>query len=276
MTKVTKNRTFVILSLVLLLVTGLMVILSRQFGITFFEDITASALVPAKRLVFTVTTNIDREIANIVNLFDAVDENEVLKVRLAEAEAQLTVMSEIKSENDRLEQLLNFTQREEKEIVAGGRVIGKQPGIWFETFTIDVGTNQGVDKNMAVINHYGLLGRIVDVGETWAKVLSVVDERSAVSAIIERTRYNGIVRGDYLADEDLGLCRMIYLPIEADITIGDRVLTSGLDGIFPKGILIGTVTQVVGREHELFVSSVVDPAVDFLRIEEVLVVKAPQ
>ncbi len=93
--------------------------------------------------------------------------------------------------------------------------------------------------------------------------------------MIERTRDNGLIRGNNRLGFEDGLLRMIYLPLDADIVVGDKVLTSGLDGIFPKGILIGEIKEDLGREHELYVSAIIKPAADFKRLEEVLVISGP-
>jgi rod shape-determining protein MreC len=100
-----------------------------------------------------------------------------------------------------------------------------------------------------------------------------VDGQSSVAAIIERTRDNGMVRGNNTLTFEDGLCRMINLPLDSDVVEGDRVITSGLDDVFPKGIYIGRVIEVLDEKRDMYKTAIIQPGADFQRLEEVLVIR---
>lgn len=274
MTKSSKDRTFVIVIVLLVFLSGLAAITaSRTSGMTVAEGALGWVLSPIKSIVYDLSLRVYGYFADFGERRAVFQRYEDLRQKVTELEQRLIAMSELEHENERLNDLLGFAEQVDRFTITGGRVTGKDPGNWFNTFTIDAGTASGIAKDMTVVNEAGLLGRVFDVGHNWAKVRSIIDGRSAVSGMIERTRDNGLIRGNNRLGFEDGLLRMIYLPLDADIVVGDKVLTSGLDGIFPKGILIGEIKEVLGREHELYVSVIIKPAADFRRLEEVLVIK---
>ena len=255
MTKSSKDRTFVIVIVLLVFLSGLAAITaSRTSGMTVAEGALGWVLSPIKSIVYDLSSRVYGYFADFGERRAVFQRYEDLRQKVTELEQRLIAMSELEHENERLNDLLGFAEQVDRFTITGGRVTGKDPGNWFNTFTIDAGTASGIAKDMTVVNEAGLLGRVFDVGHNWAKVRSIIDGRSAVSGMIERTRDNGLIRGNNRLGFEDGLLRMIYLPLDADIVVGDKVLTSGLDGIFPKGILIGEIKEVLGREHELYVS----------------------
>ena len=188
-------------------------------------------------------------------------EMQTLQVRLQEerAEAQRT---------DRLRQLLELRERAHLDTTAA-EVIAAAASPDFRTVTIDKGTSEGLKTDMAVISPAGVVGRVILPSRRAAKVQLLIDRNAAAGALIERTRVQGVVEG--FGD---GSLRMAYVPGTADVKPGDLVVTSGIDGIYPRGFVIGTIEQVErgsGGYHLITVR----PAVDFTRLEEVLVVRTP-
>lgn len=182
-----------------------------------------------------------------------------LQVRLQEerAEAQRT---------DNLRQLLELRERAGLDTTAA-EVIAAAASPEFRTVTIDKGTSHGLQTDMAVISPAGVVGRVILPGGRASRVQLLVDRNAAAGALIERTRVQGVVMG--FGD---GSLRMQYVPNTSDVKTGDLVVTSGIDGIYPKGFVIGTIDHVnrgISQYHEITVR----PTVDFSRLEEVLVVK---
>jgi rod shape-determining protein MreC len=277
LTKSSKDRTFVMVIVFVILLTLLAVVTaSRIQSMTVAESALGRVLSPVKSIVYDLTSRVYGYFADFGERRAVFQRYEDLSRRVSELEQELTGMSELERENERLKALLNFAEQVDRFTFAGGGVTGKDPGNWFNTFTIDAGSASGIEKDMAVVNEDGLLGRVFDVGYNWAKVRTIIDGRSAVSGMIERTRDNGLIRGNNRLGFEDGLLRMIYLPLDTEIVVGDKVLTSGLDGIFPKGLVIGEIKEILGREHELYVSAIIKPAADFRRLEEVLVIKHEQ
>lgn len=179
--------------------------------------------------------------------------------------AELVQLEEYRLENERLKRLLDFTENQQTRGVAA-RVIGADATSWFATATIDKGSAQGVKEGMAVVNDQGLVGRVVRCAPHSSRVLLVTDASSAVATLVERTRTRGVARG---TGEGLTLD---YVALPEDVEPGDVVVTSGLGGVFPKGLPLGTVTAVTRGGFGMFQSITVLPAVDVTRLEEVLVV----
>jgi rod shape-determining protein MreC len=201
-------------------------------------------------------------------------ENKRLKEELEHRNFVYNLLQEIRAENTRLTKLLNFQETIPEYDTVAARVAAREPGNWYNTVTINKGTKDGLAVNMPVITNQGLVGRITAVTSHQAEVLLLLDQRSAVGGIILTTRELGVVKGFAGEEESL---RLLYLPRDAQVMAGDTVLTSGLGGIFPKGLFIGVVVEVKAEDYGLARYAVIEPAVDFDHLEEVLVIKkAPE
>lgn len=195
-------------------------------------------------------------------------ENERLKVRITELEGERNQLLEVAAANRRLQELLELrAQLPSGSITAA--VIGNSASTWFHSFVLDKGSADGVVKGMGVVSPVGVVGQVVAVTSKSAKVLLITDPHSGVDVINQRSRARGIVSSSL----DSGPI-MKYAKRSEDLREGDRLITAGLDGIFPKGLLVGTVTKVRKKSFGLFQYVEVALAVDPSRIEEVLVVSA--
>lgn len=208
-----------------------------------------------------------REIwSGYVNLVGLRRENELLRERVASLEQQNVQLEELERTNERLEELLQL-RADLHPAVYGARVIGRDPLPWSRTFTVDRGERDGIRRGMAVLSPQGVVGQVIEVSRIAAQVLLLTDHNSGIDAVIQRSRARGIVQG--ALNEG---CHMKYLRRGEDVSVGDRVITSGLDGIFPKGIPIGEVVEVSRRHRGLLQVALVQPSAALDRIEEVLIV----
>ena len=195
-------------------------------------------------------------------------ENTTLKQELQAMQVALQQERAEAQRTDNLRQLLELRQRANLDTVAA-EVIAGAASPDFKTVTIDKGSSDSLDTDMAVISPAGVVGRIILPSRRASKVQLLIDRNAAAGALIERTRVQGVVVG--IGD---GMLRMQYVPGTADVKTGDLVVTSGIDGIYPKGFVIGTIDHAdrgAGAYHEI----VIRPAVDFSRLEEVLIVRTP-
>jgi rod shape-determining protein MreC len=181
-------------------------------------------------------------------------ENEVLR-------QQVRALTEAGNENVRLTHLLKLTEHTGFKTI-GARVIGRDAGNWWKSIQIDRGSNDGLRENLAVLNADGLIGKVVNVSRGEARVLLVIDPNCKVSALLQDSREPGVVAGN----------QMTYVDRNAKIKPGEPVITSGLGGIFPKGILIGTVVKAELNRQGMYQDIEIKPAVDFRRLEEVVVI----
>lgn len=202
------------------------------------------------------------------NLLRVASENERLKARITELEAERSRLQEVEATNRRLRELLEFRSQLPPRAMTAA-VIGNSASTWSRSFVLDKGSEDGVVRGMAVVSPLGVVGQVVAVGSRSSKVLLIADPHSGVDVIDQRSRARGIVSGSFD-----GAPTMKYAKRSEDIREGDRLITSGLDGIFPKGLLVGTVTKARKKTFGLFQYVEVGLAVDPYRIEEVLVVSA--
>ncbi len=200
-----------------------------------------------------------------IDLVDVRAENEILRRRVAELEHQNLRIAEILETDRRLAELLKFRTNFLGDAQAA-MVIARDPFPAFGTVTISKGEADGVRKGMAVVSPQGVVGRILTTSAHSARVLLITDHNSGVDALVQRTRARGIVEGSLD-----GRCSMKYLKREEDVTVGDRIITSGLDGVFPKGLLIGEVTHVTRGTRGLLQVAEIRPAARLETLEEVLV-----
>ena len=195
-------------------------------------------------------------------------ENEALKHELQTLQVRLQHEHAQAQRTDSLRQLLELRERANLDTTAAD-VIAAAGSPEFRTVTIDKGTNDGLATDMAVISPAGVIGRVILPSRRASKVQLLIDRNAAAGALIERTRVQGVVEG--FGD---GSLRLEYVPGSSDVKPGDLVVTSGIDGIYPKGFVIGTVEQV-GPGSGGYRQITIRPAVDFTRLEEVLVVRTP-
>ncbi len=198
--------------------------------------------------------------------------NRELEWRVNFLEESLAEIEGYSRENVQLRELLDFRSSPGFEEIfrgsMGAEVIGRNPNNWYRTVILDRGEKDGVRKGMVVVGVGGLAGRIVGIGDSASTAMLALDMDSRVSAVVERTGEHGIItgRGD-------GVLIMNYLSDKSEVKSGDVVRTSGLGGIFPKGLSVGTITGVSSRDYGLTISAEVAPAVDFTRLETVLILR---
>jgi len=202
-------------------------------------------------------------------LISVSQENVRLNHSLKQAEEKNNRLKEVELSHDRLKKLFEFKETLHKRVVAA-EVIGRDPSPWFKTVIINKGRREGVERGMPVVIPEGIAGLVTDVSKTYAKILLVVDQNSAVDALIQRNRARGIIIG-----EPLGRLLLQYVQRKHDIHVGDVVVSSGLDGVYPKGIRIGYVHEVDRPDSGIFQQLAVTPYADFEKLEEVLVVLDP-
>lgn len=202
-------------------------------------------------------------------------QNQQLLARIDELEQQNRDFEQFKKENESLRSLLELKDDFEGITSTGAQVIAKDAGNWFQLFTVNKGTSSGIEKNYPVVNSKGLIGRTSEAGASWAKVTSLIDPGHSVSGVVARTGDMVQVDGDLTLMKS-GLCKMTIITENSEVIIGDTIETSGIGGVYPKGIMIGTVIEFRNNESGTGSYAVIQPAVDFQRISEVLILKMPE
>lgn len=236
---------------------------------THVEGAFGTVINPIQNAFYTVGEFFSSTFDNIFHLKTLKTENEALQSNLSKLQEQNRKLIQLAAENKRLRDLLGFKEsNEELQFIAATNITGRDPGNWFDIYTLDKGSKDGIQANDAIIVGNGyLVGRVIEVGSTYSKFMALVDQRSSVSIIVDRTRDLGIVSGN--ADNDI----IAVMPLEADIVKGDDISTSGYS-TFPKNLYIGKVKSVEKQERKLQKMVYIEPAADFKRLEEVYVVRA--
>ncbi len=265
------NRPLMITIIIVIVLIVVLIMTSGDNNMTGTESIVGTVLAPVQQGLYSATDAIADFFARVFTGSDLQTENLELRAKVAELEGQLQDADETKQENERLRALLNYETEPGVEF-ATARVIGRDPNHWYDTFIINLGLTDGIEIDMPVVNGDGLIGRIVEVGVTWSRVMPIVDSSSGVSGFVVRTRDNGILNGNPTAGNESAQLRMSKLVLDADLMPGDTVITSGQGGVFPKGIPIGEVTEVSQSDDGMRNQAIVTPFVDFVHIEEVMVI----
>lgn len=268
----------------LLVVIALLVLILAPTGV----------LQPAQDLIFGWLQPVWRGAASITESAQGVTgglaDLATLQKRIAELQTQVNELNnsririrELENENTLLRQQLGFKQSNPDFDLVGAavlernpdlsRVIGQDPSNLARSIIVDQGSAEGVQKGMPVVTPQGLAGRVTETGTHWSKVLLITDPSSSVNAVVQSTRATGVAQGDATSNPGDPHLIIRYVPQGEAIKTGDLILTSGLGAAFPKRLVIGQVTQVRKRDNELFQEATLKPAVDFTRLEFVLILK---
>ena len=267
---ISQARKFIIPILIFFLALSLISAnLHSRENMSFFESLVVGISAPVQKVVWGIIGGVGNVWRGYFYLVGLEKENKDLKRELQELKLQMNRYREADLANERLRALLNFKKSIATPLLPA-QLVAFDPSGWFQTILIDKGRNDGVVLDMAVVSAEGLVGRVIGVGNHHAKVLLILDGNSAVDAYIQRSRARGVLVG--LGRE---LCLLKYVQRNEDVQVGDKVISSGMGGVFPKGLLVGTVQEVVRASSGLFQRVEVEPAVNFSRLEEVLVVIQP-
>ena len=237
-------------------------------GVPLLETVTFGVFSEVQRTVATIVGALQHAWGGYVGLRGVRAENETLRHQLDDLQIRFQEERALATRTRQLETLLDLRNQQQLSTRAA-QVIAAGASPDFRTVTVDKGTGDGLRSNMAVIAPGGVVGRIVTPGVHAAKVQLLVDRNAAAGGLVERSRAQGVVVGS--GD---GTLRMEFVPDAADVQVGDVVVTSGIDGIYPKGFVIGRV-ETVDRGNGIYMVIRVRPIVDFPRLEEVLGVLTP-
>ena len=203
---------------------------------------------------------------NYISLTELHQENVQLSKDLDRIKKENIALLEATAELERIREILELKKSSPYPMIAA-RVIGRDPTNWYQSIVTDKGEKDGVTTDMGVISPAGVVGRIVKTYPHSSRVLLLTDRNSSVAGLIQRTRDEGIIGG-----AEKGLARIKYIPVLSKLEKGDLILTSGLVGSFPKGLLIGWLGEVEVQEMALFRQAELIPAVDFSKLEEVMII----
>lgn len=269
-----KERMMVtVVAIILIILIG--VTSTERMSLTKFEKLIGNVLTPVGKIFNSIGQNITDFFNNIKDISILREENKALKNKIAQLEEENRNYQNIIGRADYLKNeaaLLNNTSFS----LIPAQIVGKEPGNWFDGFTIDKGIKDGIKKGDTVIQGIqveknvvseGIVGRVIDVGDNWAKIVTAEDELSRMSFKTLRTQDSGVVIGS--ADSEL---EGYLFDNKADVINGDKLFTSGLGGVYTANIYIGEVKEVIDNDEDLIKRIKVKPAINFKKIYKVFVI----
>lgn len=232
-----------------------------------FDRFTIALIAPFQMMVSRTIGFTEQVWENYFSIVAASKENSLLKKKLALTMKMQNRCRELELENKRLRKFFNFQASSGDSFFVAG-VIGRDPSPWFKTIMIDKGSVDGLTKGLPVLVAEGIVGQIVSVSKNYSRVLLITDRSSAIDALVQNSRIRGIFKGNNTEN-----CIFKYVLRKDDIHLGDIIVSSGLDGVFPKGLRIGKVVAVHKSNSHLFQKVMIKTFVNFDKLEEVLVCK---
>ena len=268
-----KNRFFYIMTVVALLVCIVPTVFSAM-GVTFiFRDAVTGLLTPMQKLFNYTAESLDGFAAYFYKFDSLVEENNSLKEQLAELQTQIYDSTEREEMYAWMAGFLDMKMAHTDFKMLPASVTGREGGNYSRILTLDVGSSAGVEVNMPVITSEGLVGRITEVGRNWSRVETVTEANTSVGAMVERTNDVGVCAGSFeLASE--GRCVLNYLTADSAAAVGDRVFTSGLGSVYPKGLVIGYIDSIELNPYTRNLSVTVKCAADYSQLSRVMVLTA--
>ncbi|HIU33526.1 MAG TPA: rod shape-determining protein MreC [Candidatus Pullichristensenella excrementigallinarum] len=264
---------FALLALCVVALAFVFLVFRGGSGISMGENAVGSVFAPIQNAFHSASQSIKNFFTNWRDYDDLQSAYDEIYQENQQLSLQLQASEETAAENVRLRELLDAQDRYESLDPIYAKVISRDPGVWFDTFSINKGTADGVSAGMAVVTGDGLVGHVYEAGYTYAKVRTIIDPRSGVACLVGRTRENGVMRGQITENSENADCYVYYLPNTSNIVPGDTIVTSGTDSLYPKGLLIGTVSAVSRETSTEGGYVIVTPSADFQHIEEVLVLR---
>lgn len=258
----------IIVTIVILII--LVIITNTDIGkMSYVENIASTIVMPIQNGL----TYLKNKMAGNDSFFENINrlqtENEELKKKNSELEQSLREFEIVKTENDTLKEYMNLKEKYQSYTTVPAYVINRDIGNYSNIVVINVGSKDGIKENMAVIADEGLVGHVISTTDHTAKIQTIIDTGSAITSTISTTKDTIIVQGTL---DDRTILKATYIPTEASIIQGDSIATSGIGGIYPRGIHIGKIKEVFHTKNITDRYATVEPAVDFTKLDTVLVI----
>lgn len=266
-----RNHKTGILGIVITIILLILIVVfsNGENNASFFENVASKLVMPVQNGLTYLKNKISGNDTFFTDINKLKEENEQLLAKNSELEQSLRELENIKTENETLKEYMNLTEKYGEYKTIPAYVINRDISNYSKTIVINVGTNDGVKEDMTVIGDQGLVGHIVSATDTTAKVQTIIDTASSVSATMSSTDETIVCKGTLESTTEL---KAMYIPTDYNIIQGDSIETSGLGGIYPKGIHIGTVKQVEATKNVTDRYAVIETAVDFDKLSTVLVI----
>ena len=268
-----KNKKSGLLGIIITVVILILIVIfsNREANTSFFENIANKLVMPVQNGLTYLKNKISGNSTFFVDIKNLKNENKELKDKNSQLEQALRELENIRTENETLKEYLGLTEKYGEYRTVPGYIINKDISNYSKTIVINVGKKDGIEKNMPVIADEGLVGHVISVTDNTAKVRTIVDTSSSISCLMSTNKYSIVCKGTLENNSEL---KAMYIPTDANLVQGDSIETSGLGGIYPKGIHVGTIKKIITTKNITDRYALVETAVDFTKLNTVLVIKS--
>ena len=258
----------IIITIIILIL--IVIFSNRESNTSFFENIANKLVMPVQNGLTYLKNRVSGNSTFFADINNLKNENKDLKDQNSKLEKSLRELENIKTENETLKEYLGLTEKYGEYKTVPGYIIDKDISNYSKTIIINIGKNDGIEENMTVIADEGLVGHVISVTNNTAKVRTIVDTSSSISCLMSTNKEGIVCKGTLDGNSEL---KAMYIPTDANLVQGDSVDTSGLGGIYPKGIHVGTIKKIISTQNIIDRYAIVETAVDFNKLNTVLVIK---
>ncbi|MBE6670666.1 MAG: rod shape-determining protein MreC [Ruminococcaceae bacterium] len=266
-----QNKFMIVLIVISIILVGTTSFISALGYTSYVRNAIGIVLTPIQKGADFVFDSFENIFADKADYKKLKEENENLKLLLSEKEKELADAQNTVKENENLKDFLGLKEEHPDFVLADAKVTGRQTNNYSIVYTLDKGSYHGITPGMPIIDKFGIVGCISEVGLTWSKATSIINTDVSVGVMIQRTGETGVSSGSFSAFKD-GLCVVSYLPNDTDVQVGDRIVTSANSSLYPKDILLGKVESIkhdpVSREILVYVK----PAANITEVSSVMII----
>lgn len=267
-----KNKKSGLLGIIITIVVLILIVIfsNREANTSFFENVASKLVMPIQNGLTYLKNKIGGNSTFFEDISNLKNENKDLKEKNSQLEQSLRELENIRTENETLKEYLGLTEKYGEYKTVPAYIIDKDISNYSKTIVINVGKNDGIEKNMTVIADEGLVGHITSVTDNTAKVRTIVDTSSSISCLMSTSKDSIVCKGTLENNSEL---KAMYIPTDVNLVQGDSIETSGLGGIYPKGIHVGSIKKIITTKNITDRYALVETAVDFGKLNTVLVIK---
>lgn len=267
-----KNRKSGLLGIIITIIVLILIVIfsNREANTSFFENIANKLVMPVQNGLTYLKNKVSGNSTFFTDINNLKTENKELQEKNSQLEQSLRELENIKTENETLKEYLGLTEKYGEYKTVPGYVINRDISNYSKTIIINIGKDDGIEKNMTVIADEGLVGHVVSVTNNTAKVRTIIDTSSSISCLMSTNKDSIVCKGTLDSNSEL---KAMYISTDANLIQGDSVDTSGLGGIYPKGIHVGTIKKIISTQNITDRYAIVETAVNFNKLNTVLVVK---
>lgn len=267
-----RNKKSGLLGIIITIVVLILIVIfsNKEANTSFFENVANKLVMPIQNGLTYLKNKMSGNSTFFTDISNLKTENKELQEKNSKLEQSLRELENIRTENETLKEYLGLTEKYGEYKTIPGYVINKEISNYSKTIIINIGKEDGIEENMTVIADEGLVGHVISVTENTAKIRTIVDASSSISCLMSSGKDSIVCKGTLDNNSEL---KAMYIPTDANLVQGDSVDTSGLGGIYPKGIHVGTVKKIVSTKNMTDRYALVETAVDFNKLNTVLVVK---